>query len=224
MANFVEFPILSQRFSDAVTFALDKHSRQIRKDGSPYVAHLLSVSALVLENGGSEDDAIAAVLHDAVEDVGVQISEIKSLFGDNVARIVWAVTEHNKADNWKARKLDYISQIREGDDSVVLVSLADKTHNATAYLRGARMMSEDDSQSNPDRTLWFLKELHKVYVERLGKRYLVQVLERCLEELTIIWRDGVTDMVLITDRDMIHYYGNPMPCIRWSKGVPDKGC
>lgn len=186
MANFVESPILSQRFSEAVTFALDKHSRQIRKDGSPYVAHLLSVSALVLENGGSEDDAIAALLHDVIEDVKIFPEEISSEFGQAVANVVVELSEPKEGE-WRDRKLAYIDQIRNGSPSAVLVSLADKTHNALAYLKGARIGAKDGSQSKTEQTLWFLGELAQVYRDRLSGCYLVQFLELTLRELKILW-------------------------------------
>ena len=160
---------------------------QMRKDGSPYLAHLLSVSALVLENGGTEEEAIAALLHDAVEDARVSVDLIETHFGKSVADIVLELSEP-KQENWRDRKLAYIKQIREGSRSAVLISLADKTHNALAYLKGAKSGAKDGSQSNPEQTLWFLGELEAVYRDRLPDCYLVKVFTKTLNELAVIWR------------------------------------
>lgn len=141
MANFTETPILTDRFSQAVSLALKWHRNQIRKQGTPYVAHLLQVAGLVLENGGNEDDAIAAVLHDAVEDVDIPLEKIRELFGDNVAKIVNAVSEDKLLPKEK-RKDGYINSIGNGNRSVALVSCADKLHNLRCYANQPELLSE----------------------------------------------------------------------------------
>jgi hypothetical protein len=176
----------------------------MRKDGTPYLAHLLSVSALVIENGGNEDEAIAALIHDAIEDAGISPEVIASHLGQPVADIVLELSEpKNKDMTWHERKLVYIQQIRSGSQSAVFVSLADKVHNALSYLKGARIKAKDGSQSKTEQTLWFLHELAAVYRERLlgvfGEKmpgyYLVEVLEKTLQELKIIWGGDTAHIV-----------------------------
>lgn len=174
----------------------------MRKDGVPSIAHPIAVSTLVLENGGSEDEGIIALLHDSVEEVKVTAETITYCFGKQVADVVLELSEPQGAE-WRDRKLAYIEQVRAGSQSAVLVSLADKTHNAQSYLKGARLGAKDDSQSKTDQTLWFLGELAKVYRDRmvgeLGEKltgyYLVELLERTIEELRILWRGGTAHIV-----------------------------
>ncbi|MGB3402260.1 MAG: HD domain-containing protein [Microcoleaceae cyanobacterium] len=130
---------ITERFDKALLLCCQLHRHQIRKDGrTPYVAHLLAVAALVLEDGGSEDEAIAALLHDSVEDQGgLEILEkIKRDFGENVAKIVAGCTESETFPKppWKERKSRYLQQIRTGLKAVQRVSLADKLHNARCLL------------------------------------------------------------------------------------------
>jgi (p)ppGpp synthase/HD superfamily hydrolase len=163
----------------------------MRKDDTPYLAHLLSVSALVIENGGSEDEAIAGLIHDAIEDAGVSPEVIASQLGQSITDLVLELSEPKGDMPWRERKLVYIRQIREGSRSAVLVSLADKTHNTLAYLKGARIKAKDGSQSKTEQTLWFLGELAAVYRDRLPNCYLVQVLERAFQELKLLgWGYG----------------------------------
>lgn len=207
MAQFSSAPALSPRFSQALAKAFEWHCYgakgfQVRKDGSAYIAHPIAVSTLVLENGGSEDEAIAALLHDVIEDVKISPEEIASHFGQVVADVVVELSEPKEGE-WRDRKEAYINQIRCGSHSAVLVSLADKTHNALAYLKGARIGAKDGSQSKTEQTLWFLSELLKVYQERLlgvyGEKlsgyYLVQLLEITLKELTILWSGDTAHIV-----------------------------
>jgi (p)ppGpp synthase/HD superfamily hydrolase len=130
---------LTDRFIDAVRWANELHGGHLRKGTeTPYLAHLMAVSAIVLEHGGTEDEAIAAVLHDAVEDQGGApvLAEIRSRFGDEVATIVEGCTDDAPARGaakapWKKRKQAYIDHVaKERNRSVLLVSAADKLHNA----------------------------------------------------------------------------------------------
>jgi (p)ppGpp synthase/HD superfamily hydrolase len=138
--------ILTERFSEALVFAEALHRRQTRKGNDvPYVAHLLAVAALVLEWGGDEDVAIAALLHDAVEDQGGMATAdlIHERFGDRVADIVLACTDSTSADpakkgDWHARKRCYVEKLRSASRDVALVTAADKLHNLTAILRDIR--------------------------------------------------------------------------------------
>lgn len=138
MASFIQSQPLSDRYSLALQKAFEWHCKsdkgfQVRKQGTPYIAHLMSVSALILEHGGSEDEAIAGLLHDAVEDVDIELSEIAELFGDRVAQLVDLVTE-DKAQPKEQRKQAYLDRLRaSGDRGAQLVAAADKLHNLRCY-------------------------------------------------------------------------------------------
>jgi hypothetical protein len=136
--------VLTERFARAVDYARIAHADQKRKGTSiPYLTHLLSVASLVIEFGGSEDQAIAGLLHDTIEDCGEQHeATIRAQFGDAVADIVRACTdgtaegkgthttaEAKKAD-WLRRKQDYLAHLAEASNAVLLVSACDKLHNA----------------------------------------------------------------------------------------------
>lgn len=127
------------RFDEALVLAHDLHRNQTRKGTQiPYVSHLLAVSAIVIENGGDEDQAIAALLHDAAEDQGgrATLDHVRRQFGASVASIVAdctdAWTEPRPA--WRERKEAYLARLPRKPRRSLLVSLADKTHNAEAIL------------------------------------------------------------------------------------------
>jgi len=133
-------PLLSPRFALALQFANQIHSTQVRKGlGAPYISHLMAVSALVLEYGGTEEQAIAALLHDAGEDCGGQpmIDAVRVMFGDNVAAIVQACTDTLEAPKppWRARKQRYLDAMRGKSPNTKLVVCADKLHNLGNTLR-----------------------------------------------------------------------------------------
>ncbi len=150
----------SERFDRALAFAHDLHRRQTRKtSGVPYAAHLLSVCALVIEDGGSEDEAIAALLHDSLEDQsrhyqgGEQqlAAEIEALFGPEVLALVLALTERpapeeagiaDKRERWRAHKRGYFRQIGVAGPSVRRISCADSLHNVRTLLKDYRTMGE----------------------------------------------------------------------------------
>jgi (p)ppGpp synthase/HD superfamily hydrolase len=135
--------MLSDRFSEALIFAERLHRTQTRKGNEvPYVAHLLAVAATVLEWGGDEDVAIAALLHDAVEDQGgVPTAElIRVRFGDRVADLVLACTDSLADDPalkvpWRERKAAYLAKLEAAAPDVALIAAADKLHNISAILR-----------------------------------------------------------------------------------------
>src|SRR4029079_8127506 len=139
---------LTDRFDRALLYDTQVHGGQVRKQTSiPYVAHLLAVAATVIEYGGSEDMAIAGLLHDAVEDQGGEprLRDIRNRFGDRVADIVRACSDSvvNSAtgaqkEDWRIRKTRYIEHLGTVDQETLLVSLCDKTHNARAILRDLR--------------------------------------------------------------------------------------
>lgn len=140
--SFTDTPLLTRRFDEALHYATRHHARQLRKGTSiPYSAHLLAVSSLVLEMGGDEDEAIAGLLHDVVEDGGgpAALAEIGERFGAVVAGIVEAnsdsITEEGEEKGeWFARKRDYVDSIATKSPGALRVSLADKLHNARSIL------------------------------------------------------------------------------------------
>ena len=139
---------LGQRFTDAVDYARVAHAGQVRKgSGIPYLYHLLAVSSLVLEYGGDEDQAIAGLLHDVIEDCGEQHDPILlAKFGESVIEIVrdctdgteeskkQATSPEEKQADWWNRKLKYIEHLRKEPDRSLLVSGCDKLHNARAII------------------------------------------------------------------------------------------
>ncbi len=131
---------LSARFDRALIYAAQLHVSQFRKSSPvPYIAHLLAVASTVLDFGGTEDEAIAALLHDAIEDQGGAATRerIRELFGDAVVVVIDGCTESDISPKppWRERKEAYITHIREANASVRLVALADKLHNARTTLR-----------------------------------------------------------------------------------------
>jgi GTP pyrophosphokinase len=140
--------LLGPRFSGALVFAAELHQDRVRKGTDvPYVAHLLSVAALVIEDGGDEDEAIAALLHDAVEDRGGRptLEAIRSGFGERVATIVEACSDAEVTPKppWRERKERYVQHLECAGASVLRVSVADKVHNARAILQDYRAVGEE---------------------------------------------------------------------------------
>jgi GTP pyrophosphokinase len=140
--------VLTDRFDRAMLYATHVHGGQVRKGTSiPYVAHLLAVAATVLEYGGSEDMAIAALMHDAVEDQGgkPRLSDIRNRFGDRVADIVRSCSDSvvntsagQQKEDKRIRITRYIEHLETVDNETLLVSLSDKIHNARSILRDLR--------------------------------------------------------------------------------------
>ncbi len=188
---FDRFPMfLSSRFEEALAFATQLHARQTRKGTDiPYIAHLLAVTSLVLENGGSEDEAIAALLHDAVEDQGGVSTrkEIRRRFGATVAEIVDGCTDSDISPKppWRSRKEGYVARLREASPPVRLVSAADKLHNARTILADYRASGElvwERFTGGRDGTLWYYRAL----VDALragGASPLVKELDRVVAEI-----------------------------------------
>lgn len=181
---------LSARFEEALIFATRLHSDQARKGTSiPYVAHLLGVTSLVLEQNASEDEAIAALLHDAVEDQGGDaiLAEIRHRFGPQVAEIVDGCTDSRTTPKppWRARKEAYLAHLRETTASVRLVSSADKLHNARAILRDYREVGESlwgRFTGGKEGTLWYYRALVEA-LRATGLTPLVEELDRVVSEI-----------------------------------------
>jgi GTP pyrophosphokinase len=179
---------LTKRFEEALLFASRRHAKQKRKGTAvPYVSHLLAVSALVLENDGSEEEAIAALLHDAVEDRAATLDEIRDRFGTRVANIVWGCsdTDEHPKPPWKARKTAYIEHLKSAGRSQRLISAADKLHNARSILRDYRIEGDrvwDRFNADKTQTLWYYGAVVKA-LRVHGSNPLVDELDRVLKEL-----------------------------------------
>jgi (p)ppGpp synthase/HD superfamily hydrolase len=160
-------PFLAERFDDALAYASRLHRAQRRKGSEiPYVSHLLAVAAIALENGADEDQAIAALLHDAVEDQGglPQLETIRSRFGDGVAAIVADCTDAHEEPKpaWRPRKEAYIASLAHKPARSLAVSLADKTHNASAINADLRTVGEavwNRFTGGKEGTLWYYSAL-----------------------------------------------------------------
>lgn len=183
--------VLSSRFREALWLAAFLHADQWRKGTDiPYVAHLLAVSSLVLEHGGSEDAAIAGLLHDSVEDQGGRtvLEQIASRFGPSVAAIVEACSDSTETPKppWRARKERYIAHLAGVTRETLLVSLADKLHNARSILSDYRQIGEvlwERFQGGKDGTLWYYNALLVAFEERDEHGRLVEQFRRVVMEL-----------------------------------------
>jgi (p)ppGpp synthase/HD superfamily hydrolase len=182
--------VVGKRFRDALVWAAELHEDQKRKGGEiPYVAHLLGVAAIVLEHGGGEDEAIAALLHDALEDQRHKMStgEIRARFGETVEAIVEACTDGDPDEQrdrdpvkWRVRKEKYIADIPRKPAGAILVSMADKLHNARSILEDYRIMGDalwPRFTAGKEGTLWYYRALLEAYHAR-GNERLWTELER----------------------------------------------
>ena len=182
--------LLSDRFEQALIYATRLHSNQVRKgSGVPYISHLLGVTALVLEDGGSEEEAIAALLHDAIEDRGGDKirQEIKAKFGEIVAEIVEDCTESDTDPKpaWKERKLATIKKLREVSPQARRVILADKLHNARSILGDWYRIGDaiwERFKTGKAGTIWYFRSIVEVDRDN-GYSYLGEELTRVIAEL-----------------------------------------
>jgi GTP pyrophosphokinase len=178
------------RFGEALKYAAELHAAQRRKiSGEPYVAHLLAVAALVLEHGGDEDEAIAALLHDAIEDQGGAATrgEILRRFGPRVTEIVEGCTDADVQPKppWLARKEAHIARMGEASDSVRLIAVADKVHNADSILRAYRLKGDalwEHFNGGKDGTLWYYRAMLTA-LESRGRTTLTARLADVVEAL-----------------------------------------
>ena len=158
---------LGPRFLEAFEFAAEKHAGRVRKASTtPYIAHLMGVASLVLEFGGDEDMAIAALLHDVVEDCGgaPMLKEVKQRFGSRVAKIVDGCTDSDTEPKppWRERKENYLWHLKDADAETRLVSVADKLNNVRSILADYREVGEsvwERFNGGRDGTLWYYRAL-----------------------------------------------------------------
>jgi len=166
---------LSEKFEEALVYATQAHGNQMRKKtGIPFVAHILGVTAIALEYGASETEAISALLHDTVEDCGGadRLRDIREKFGDDVAGIVDGCTDTYETPKppWLERKRAYIEHLKDSDSPTRLVSASDKLHNTRAILA-------------EDGTLWYYRTLVTAFREHGNHTDLIGELDRVVTEI-----------------------------------------
>ena len=189
---------LTQRYDDAFALARELHVHDLRKGTEiPYLSHLMAVSALVLEFGGDEDQAIAALLHDAAEDHGGEerLVRIGEQFGPRVREFVAGCSdslqpEGRAKEDWRTRKERYLARLESKDEDVLLVSLADKIHNARAIAADYRALGETLWERFAPRTrddqLWYYRSLADVFNRRLYWHRAVRALEEAVRQIEAI--------------------------------------
>jgi len=182
-------PPLGPRLERAFRYAAAKHAGQTRKSTAvPYLSHLMAVASLVLEAGGDEDMAIAALLHDVVEDCGgmPRLREIRRQFGPRVARIVGGCTDSfvQPKPEWLARKKGYLEEVKHADDETRLISASDKLHNVRTILTDYRR--DGDAiwvrfTGKKEGTLWYYRALSDEYARTPNR--ITRELELAVREL-----------------------------------------
>ena len=171
-------------------FAADLHRDQMRKGTSiPYVSHLLAVASLALEHGANEDETIAGLLHDAIEDQGGAATreEIRRRFGDVVTAIVDGCTDAEVVPKppWRERKEQYVAHVRSASPSVRLISSCDKLHNARSIVADLRRQGEalwPRFTGGKDGTLWYYRALVDAFRDAGGTPALDE-LERVVRDM-----------------------------------------
>ena len=186
--------MLTDRFGQAVLYAIKLHREQVRKESTiPYVTHVFAVCGLVLEDGGTEDEAISALLHDGPEDHGGEpvLAEIRTRFGDEVADTVAGLSDAMPAKGepkppWRERKEAYLWHLQGASGSVLKVSLADKLHNARSILTDVGLVGEAVwGRFNADRSdqAWYFGALLRVFEARLPTSRNLPEFRRVVGEL-----------------------------------------
>ncbi len=188
-------PMLGSRFTDALLYAIEIHADDLRKGTSiPYVSHLLSVCALVLEDSGDEDEAIAALLHDALEDHPEKLkrSDIEARFGSCVAKLVELCSDTppdyqgGPKPPWYERKMGYVEQIRRETYPLCRVALADKLHNVRTLVMDYRRFGDKiwtRFNANREDQLCYHMDLVNAFREAKAPTHLVNELESLVKEL-----------------------------------------
>jgi len=185
-------PVISARYGEALLWAEAIHRDQRRKGkGVPYISHLISVSALVWEDGGTEDQAIAALLHDTIEDAGLSHASIAERFGEAVADIVRDCTD--TSDNtpagakepWLLRKTRYIASLEHKPEASLLVTAADKAHNAGDMVLDARRDPAMWSKFNAglEGSAWYLLRMHQQLKRQIPQSRSVERLGEAVSEI-----------------------------------------
>ena len=167
---------LTPRLGQALTLAIEAHEGQMRKGTNiPYISHPIAVASIALEHGADEDQAIAALLHDAIEDGGANYeNRIRVQFGDRVVGIVNGCTDGVPDDSgqkapWEERKLKYIKHLSEAGEDVLLVSGSDKLHNARSIVEDLISSGQsvfDRFTASKAQTIWYYESLSKIFEEK----------------------------------------------------------
>ena len=181
---------LSPKFSEALVYATHIHGGQLRKKTKiPYIGHLLGVTAIAMEYGANETEAVAALLHDAVEDCGgpERQREIEEKFGRAVGEIVAGCTDSDQTPKppWRERKEKYIAHLDSASASTRLVSAADKLHNSQAILHHLRLEGDEvwtRFKGGKEGSLWYYRSLVTAF-RKHGKSDLVDELDRVVTEI-----------------------------------------
>ena len=183
---------ITARFGEALQWTDALHREQRRKGKTvPYISHLIAVSALVWEDGGNEDQAIAALLHDAIEDAGQSHGSISARFGDPVANIVRDCTDTSpdlkfgEKEPWLLRKTRYLDSLAKKPESSLLVTAADKAHNAGDMVLDAKRDPRMWSKFNTGLpgSAWYLMRMHEELSHRLPQSRSVLKLSDALTDI-----------------------------------------
>jgi len=182
---------LSRQFEKALVYATRAHGDQTRKKtGIPYIAHILGVTAIAMEYGANETEAIAALLHDAVEDCGGEkrLRDIEKKFGKAVAKIVDGCTDTYEMPKppWRERKEAYLAHLKDSDSATRLVSASDKLHNTRAILAELRRHGLEvfgRFSGKKDGTLWYYRALVTAFREHGDHTDLVDELDRVVTQI-----------------------------------------
>jgi (p)ppGpp synthase/HD superfamily hydrolase len=185
-------PLISARYGEALLWAEAIHRDQRRKGKAvPYISHLISVSALVWEDGGTEEQAIAALLHDAIEDAGQSHASIAKRFGEAVADIVRDCTDTSdnatggEKEPWLLRKIRHIASLEHKPESSLLVTAADKAHNAGDMVLDARRDPAMWSKFNAglEGSAWYLLRMRQQLKRQLPQSRSVERLGEAVSEI-----------------------------------------
>jgi len=185
-------PTHTERYIDALSWAAELHRRQRRKGKPvPYISHLMAVSGLVWEDGGTEDQAIAGLLHDSIEDAGQSHASIAERFGEEVAAIVVDCTDTAEGltgagkEPWLVRKTRYVASLEHKSKTSLLVTAADKAHNARDQVLDARRdpHSWDRFRAGLDGTAWYLLRIHQTLSHRLPGSRSNELLGEAVKEI-----------------------------------------
>jgi (p)ppGpp synthase/HD superfamily hydrolase len=186
-------PYLGPRLQKAFRYAAEQHAGQTRKQTAvPYLSHLMAVTSLVLEGGGEEDLAIAALLHDVVEDCGgtPRLREVRRMFGARVAKIVEGCTDSFSDPKlpWMVRKTEYLKRLKHEDAETRLVSASDKLHNVRTIIADYRQDGESiwkRFSGGREGTLWYYRALNEEFQRRKPNR-ITRELQIAVRELDTV--------------------------------------
>ena len=201
---------MSERFRKALTYAAEVHAEQVRKGdgGVPYIGHLLGVCGMVIEDGGDEDEAIGALLHDAAEDQGgrERLADIRERFGERVASIVGDCSDTLETPKppWRQRKERYVAHLETADPSVLRVSVSDKIYNVQTMVADLRAADSDADRAafwgrfnaGPEEQLWYYGSLLDVFRRRNASKRLVPEMDRLLGDLIGLVNAGSPGLVI----------------------------